>query len=220
MKILSKWRPFHFNEYNFHPNHSWTTGVTTGVPNSHFHGKYMVHFTFLCHKMSGFTISQFSTINFQVEASKKRSWKICQHHHFMKENDIFHKFMAKNGDFMIKTRIANHKFTSIVGRFNIFTHEKPLFHASRNTYCSPRMDPDDSRYPVGPMLLSIPAYIIVLQEVLPEINSNKGIDGSMQKRFNPLHANFFRVNINIYLHFMSLLHIDTTQVVGTLPQVR
>ena len=37
---------------------------------------------------------------------------------------------------------------------------------------------------------------------------------------NPLHAKFFRVSINIYLHFVSFLHIDTTQVVETLPQIR
>ena len=37
---------------------------------------------------------------------------------------------------------------------------------------------------------------------------------------NPLHAKFFRGNINIYLHFMSLLHIDLTQVLKMLPQVR
>ena len=37
---------------------------------------------------------------------------------------------------------------------------------------------------------------------------------------NPLHAKFFRGNINIYLHFMSLLHIDKTQVLKILPQVR
>ena len=37
---------------------------------------------------------------------------------------------------------------------------------------------------------------------------------------NPLRAKFFRGNINIYLHFVSFLHIDTTQVVEILPQVR
>ena len=37
---------------------------------------------------------------------------------------------------------------------------------------------------------------------------------------NPLHAKFFRGNINIYLHFMSLLHIDLTQVLKTLPRIR
>ena len=37
---------------------------------------------------------------------------------------------------------------------------------------------------------------------------------------NPLRAKFFRRNINIYLHFMSFLHIDLTQVLKILPQVR
>ena len=38
---------------------------------------------------------------------------------------------------------------------------------------------------------------------------------------NPLRAKFFRGNINIYLHFVSFLHIDTTQVVvEILPQLR
>ena len=38
--------------------------------------------------------------------------------------------------------------------------------------------------------------------------------------FNPLRAKFFRGNINIYLHFVSFLHIDTTQVVEIPPQIR
>ena len=38
--------------------------------------------------------------------------------------------------------------------------------------------------------------------------------------FNPLRAKFFRENINIYLHFVSFLHIDMTQVVEILPQIR
>ena len=33
---------------------------------------------------------------------------------------------------------------------------------------------------------------------------------------NPLRAEFFWGNINIYLHFMSFLHIDLTQVLNTL----
>ena len=37
---------------------------------------------------------------------------------------------------------------------------------------------------------------------------------------NSLRAKFFRGNKNIYLHFMSFLHIDMTQVVGILPSVR
>ena len=38
--------------------------------------------------------------------------------------------------------------------------------------------------------------------------------------FNPLRAKFFRGNINIYLHFVSFLQIDTTQVVEILPQIK
>ena len=38
--------------------------------------------------------------------------------------------------------------------------------------------------------------------------------------FNPLRAKFLRGNINIYLHFVSFLHIDTTQVVEIFPQIR
>ena len=38
--------------------------------------------------------------------------------------------------------------------------------------------------------------------------------------FNPLRAKCFRGNINIYLHFVSFLHIGTTQVVEILLQIR
>ena len=37
---------------------------------------------------------------------------------------------------------------------------------------------------------------------------------------NPLRAEFFRGNINIYLHFMSLLHVDMAQVLKIISQVR
>ena len=37
--------------------------------------------------------------------------------------------------------------------------------------------------------------------------------------FNPFHAKFFRGNKNIYLHFMSFLHMDMTQVVEILPHL-
>ena len=43
---------------------------------------------------------------------------------------------------------------------------------------------------------------------------------SKKTLFNPLRAKFFRGNINIYLHFVSFLHIDTTQVIEILPQIR
>ena len=37
---------------------------------------------------------------------------------------------------------------------------------------------------------------------------------------NPLHAKFFRVNINIYLYFVSFLHTNKTQVAEIPPRVR
>ena len=37
---------------------------------------------------------------------------------------------------------------------------------------------------------------------------------------NSLRAKLFRENINIYLHFMSLLHIDVTHALKIFPQVR
>ena len=36
---------------------------------------------------------------------------------------------------------------------------------------------------------------------------------------NPLRAKFFRGNINMYLHFVSFLHIDMTQVLKILPRI-
>ena len=38
--------------------------------------------------------------------------------------------------------------------------------------------------------------------------------------FNPLRAKFVRGNLNIYLDFMSFLHMDITQVVEIIPQIR
>ena len=38
--------------------------------------------------------------------------------------------------------------------------------------------------------------------------------------FKPLRSKFFRGNINMYLHFVSFLKIETTQVVEILPQIR
>ena len=46
------------------------------------------------------------------------------------------------------------------------------------------------------------------------------LPGDREFRALPLRAKFFRGNINIYLHFVSFLHIDTTQVVAILPQIR
>ena len=39
-------------------------------------------------------------------------------------------------------------------------------------------------------------------------------------KLNPLCAKFFRVNINMYLHFMSFLRTNKTQVVEIPPRVR
>ena len=47
-----------------------------------------------------------------------------------------------------------------------------------------------------------------------------GLSWSIYWQINPLRAKFFRGKINIYLHFMSLLNIDMTQVLKILPQVR
>ena len=41
-------------------------------------------------------------------------------------------------------------------------------------------------------------------QVLPQFKCSES--------FNPVHANFFRRNKSIYLHFMSFLHADMTQV--------
>ena len=48
------------------------------------------------------------------------------------------------------------------------------------------------------------------------------IAGRIAQNFllNPLRTKFFRGNINIYLHFMSLLHIDMTHVLKIDSQVR
>ena len=66
-------------------------------------------------------------------------------------------------------------------------------------------------------------------ELIKWINFNYGMNKCIYSLFymavitqpylNPLHAKFFRGNINLYLHFVSFLHIDTTQVVEILPQI-
>ena len=40
------------------------------------------------------------------------------------------------------------------------------------------------------------------------------------RQINPLRAKFVRVNINMYLHFMSFIHINMAQVLKILPQIR
>ena len=41
-----------------------------------------------------------------------------------------------------------------------------------------------------------------------------------KESLNRLRAKLFRGNLNIYLHFVSFLHIDMTPVLKILPQVR
>ena len=49
---------------------------------------------------------------------------------------------------------------------------------------------------------------------------NKPGWGILNKNVIPLRAKYFKANINMHLHFVSFLHIDTTQVVEILPQIR
>ena len=66
-----------------------------------------------------------------------------------------------------------------------------------------------------------PWGIDALVWMTPEHHSLKGWKGWTQSTtILTLHAKFFRGNINIYLHFVPLLHIDTMQVVEILPQIR
>ena len=46
------------------------------------------------------------------------------------------------------------------------------------------------------------------------------VANATKNKVNPLRAKLFKGNINIHLHFVSFLHIDTTQVVEILPQIR
>ena len=87
---------------------------------------------------------------------------------------------------------------------------------------------------VGPMNLAIREYISYLLWHLSVMVNDLIIVKLLAKEFgltawgmlywvyiiNPLRAKFFRGNINMYLHFMSFLHIDLTQVLKILPQVR
>ena len=54
----------------------------------------------------------------------------------------------------------------------------------------------------------------VKEEMHTQYNSYS--NSSMILAINPLHAKFFRGNKNIYLHFMSFLHIDMTQLKSSL----
>ena len=66
------------------------------------------------------------------------------------------------------------------------------------------------QYPLGCDCLSAP--------VMPPPGTGDLIH--MHAYVNPLRAKLFKGNKNIYLHFMSFLHIDLTQVLKILPQLR
>ena len=54
----------------------------------------------------------------------------------------------------------------------------------------------------------------------PNISITKNTISHGKTIVNPLLAKIFRANKHIYLHFMSFLHIDMTEVVGILSHVR
>ena len=62
------------------------------------------------------------------------------------------------------------------------------------------------------------------QEIIPEVLPTvifQISDTQIQPIINPLRAKIVRGNINIYLHFMSFLHIGLTQqVLQIVPQLR
>ena len=55
---------------------------------------------------------------------------------------------------------------------------------------------------------------------LANIGSGDGLLSVQCQAINPLRAKFLRDNINIYLHFMSFLHTNKTQVAEIPPRVR
>ena len=66
---------------------------------------------------------------------------------------------------------------------------------------------------VGPMnRAGVWAYLWGVYDRMPVV--------SYHKHLNPSHAKLFRGNIIIYLHFMSLPHIELTPVAEILPRVR
>ena len=64
------------------------------------------------------------------------------------------------------------------------------------------------------------SYIFVKENAFKHVACEMAVILSQPQFVNPSRAKFFRRNQNIYLHFMSFLHIDVTQVVEILSQVR
>ena len=78
----------------------------------------------------------------------------------------------------------------------------------------------------GPFTLDVlkhrqlPGFVVETVWVLVTHTRRDTLTLDMLNYFNPLRAKFFRVNINIYLYFVSFLHTNYTQVVEILPRVR
>ena len=69
-----------------------------------------------------------------------------------------------------------------------------------------------------PDLYQAVAYITMETRIICRIRSSWVVITASW--INPLRARFFRGNINIYLHLVSFVHIDITQVIEILPQIR
>ena len=66
--------------------------------------------------------------------------------------------------------------------------------------------------------LFVVSHILWCQPVVLVHLGPLSVNAFEQRFISPLCAKFFRGNINIYLQFVSFLHIDTAQVVEILPQ--
>ena len=62
--------------------------------------------------------------------------------------------------------------------------------------------------------------IVVDLTISHNIFGLKKIELRVCRLIDPLNAKLFRGNINIHLHFMSLLNVDRTQIFEILPHVR
>ena len=95
--------------------------------------------------------------------------------------------------------------TSDVGSvFSKFVHDKPVEDLSENQMCTVFM------------ISLFPCNWLRFFEAKKILNESF----RCQPNVNPLRAKFFREIINIYLHFMSFLHINKAQVVEIPPSVR
>ena len=87
------------------------------------------------------------------------------------------------------------------------------------------------RWKYFPIVPTCAAYIFCTETALLKVQNDllMAIDtyvggvlilSDLSAAFNPLRAKFLRENINIYLHFMSFLHTNKTQVAEIPPRVR